>query len=183
MYSDLRQLLLDNNLLIYVELGKVPGSSCVHCRKKVIDFNAVKAQIASQTGILTPKSVNALAFTSTNRLMLIQTETSFLLQPTPSNVKEVINALDNGDLHKKISGTIEVIGIYLNHIKKFTDFQHYFLAKQRDKITTTVGLLINDRDMVNIRLASLDKLNIRSNDDIIGEIQIMSCEELDGKLL
>ncbi len=180
MFSDLKTLLQSNNFYNTVELKQIHKSTCEQCTINVLDFNSFKALLFQGSGN-TPPAMNAITFDQSNKLFFIATE-SFYSMTGGITLLDFGKNIINGDLSRKMDGTIETLSKFLLSINFSPDnFLSFFKSKGREKIKTLILTDMSDRDFTNFRLSTIDLLNISSfSHDIYGEIVFMTCAQFEN---
>jgi hypothetical protein len=155
-------------------IGNLYHTCCDSIKIEVVDFNKTKLEFYTIVRRNQPKTVNALLFSKTNELFFVQTQEFYVLDIP---LKLINEALANGDIQQKISGTISALSDIMSHFKYCTDFEAFFIKSKREKVRTLILMELTDQDYLSLRLSQLHKLNIAANNLVLGETILINCEE------
>lgn len=166
----MKELICDEERFLFKEHQSCP---CVNLEGEAFDLNKIKSKLYKDTEINQPKTVSGLCFNRDGAIVLIQFENHNLLGI--DRIEEINKELSNGDLKAKIEGSISVLKDYCKKLNvKFDDFYN---PSKLGKIKTIILMNIPDKEYTKMRISNLDKLNITSEDELIGEIMILTCED------
>lgn len=177
MYSDFIDFLKQNDLFIEKEIADFHNTPWDDRTYKLVDVVEIKENEYNSGS--TPKTVNGFFFPQAVNINLLFIELICFYASGKDQITFCNDVMN--EINEKIEGTKTLI-TYLFGKKNYTytDFTQYVSSKG-NKINTIVLTEMNPRDYTILRIGNLEKLKIKSQDPIIGEVLLYNCEMFQSK--
>jgi len=171
-------------LYILKKVKDIDHSCCSDCEKEVLDFDAIKDEFTRSLGIREDRklcSVDGVVFNKRDNSIYIFDMNRY--NPMGALSLEDYISKELKDMPKKIYDTLYLLTAILGYYK--IDQSLYFFLLHPLQIRIKPFLLVNvkkSEDMVGLRLALQNELNISLSNRIEKNISLINCEEFEKAL-